>query len=291
VILGLLRSFSGFNKPPPIWFAPKAFPAITPQAIGYSIFAAALMIALGYYLYRLYLRLVEKREPAELRRNGWIRDLCAGTAVGIGIVGLIIGCLWALGMFAITEINSPLWLLPAIAVAATAAFMEELVLRGILFRIIEEYTGTWLALAATAALFGFAHLGNAHATLWGALALAMSGGIVLGGAYVATRSLWLPIGIHFGVNLAEGGIFGLVVSGTPSAGVLRSTTAGPLMMTGGTFGIEASVFTAIIGAVLGALLLTRAYRRGQIVRPFWKRGKSNSSALSETGERLARGNE
>jgi membrane protease YdiL (CAAX protease family) len=150
--------------------------------------------------------------------------------------------------------------------SAAAAVTEELIFRGVLFRIIEGRIGTWLALALTAALFGMSHLFNAHATVWGALAIAVEAGGMLGAAYVATRNLWVPIGLHFAWNFAEGGIFGTDVSGTNTpAGLLHGVLSGPTALSGGEFGPEASVYALLAGVVVMSVFLWLARRRGNLV--------------------------
>ncbi|MGW0201581.1 CPBP family intramembrane glutamic endopeptidase [Nonomuraea sp. NPDC003201] len=66
-----------------------------------------------------------------------------------------------------------------------------------MFRIVEEHTGTVITLVVSAVLFGATHLVNVNATLWGTLSLALTGGTMTAAAHVATRSLWLPISLHF----------------------------------------------------------------------------------------------
>ena len=100
-----------------------------------------------------------------------------------------------------------------------------------LFRIIEERTGTWIALALTGVVFGAIHLANPDATLWGTTAIAIEAGFMLAACYAATRNLWVPIGLHFGWNFAAGGIFSVVVSGNGEPkGLLggQDTTGSPL---------------------------------------------------------------
>jgi membrane protease YdiL (CAAX protease family) len=153
-----------------------------------------------------------------------------------------------------------------------AAVLEEILFRGVLFRLLEQRLGAWLALAISAAIFGGLHLTNANATLTGAVAVMLTGGMVLGAAFMLTRRLWLPIGIHFAVNFVQSGIFGSAVSGNQAGhGLLRGVLTGPDWLTGGTFGVEASLVTALIGLVAGGLLLWLAHRKGNITRPYWSR--------------------
>jgi len=78
-----------------------------------------------------------------------------------------------------------------------------------------------------------------------------------------TRSLWLPIGIHTGWNFAEGNLFGAMVSGTrPSHSLIHSTLTGPVLLTGGDFGPEASVVSIVVCTSLALLFGIRIARRG-----------------------------
>jgi len=143
--------------------------------------------------------------------------------------------------------------------------------RGILFRIMEEALGTWLALILSALLFGLMHIANPNATLWGALAIAIEAGIMLAAAFVFTRRLWLAIGIHFAWNFVQGGIFGVAVSGNGVQGLLQSTLSGPPLLSGGAFGAEASIFAVIVCLAAGVYLTRAAWKKGNLIQPFWVR--------------------
>ena len=89
---------------------------------------------------------------------------------------------------------------------------------------------------------------------------------MLGAAYAATRRLWLPIGLHIGWNFAAGGVFGVTVSGTgASTGLLRGVTSGLVVLSGGAFGPEASLFAVLAGLVMTIAFLVLAHRRGRLV--------------------------
>jgi membrane protease YdiL (CAAX protease family) len=161
---------------------------------------------------------------------------------------------------------------------AAAAVTEELMFRGILFRIVEERTGTWIALALTGVLFGLSHLFNPHASLWGAIAIAIEAGAMLAAAYAATRTLWVPIGLHFGWNFAAAGIFGTEVSGNGKPeGLLNGVTSGPTLLSGGEFGPEASLYAVVTGVVLTIVFMWLARRRGRMVAPSWRTARAGAT--------------
>jgi membrane protease YdiL (CAAX protease family) len=167
------------------------------------------------------------------------------------------------------KVNS--WYLMAgpFAMALSSGFYEELLLRGILFRIIERPLGTWISLTISALVFGAGHLANPGATLFTSAAIAVEAGVLLAGAYMMTRRLWVPIGIHFGWNFAQGGIFGIAVSGNPVVGWLTTSLEGPKLLSGGSFGAEASIVAVTLCTCTGGWFVWRSIRLGQIRPPMW----------------------
>jgi membrane protease YdiL (CAAX protease family) len=221
---------------------------------------------LAVLAYGWVVRRTEHRAPVEVGRAGAAGALGRGALLGILMCGAVIASIALGGGYRVDGTGSVTAAVGMLGLAVVAGTTEELLFRGVLFRIIEERGGTWIALLVTAVLFGGMHLANPNATVWGAAAIAISAGGMLGAAYVATRTLWLPIGLHLGWNFATAGIFGTEVSGTTSEpGLLDGVTSGPTLLSGGAFGPEASVYTVLAGAVLTAVFLGIAHRRGTLV--------------------------
>lgn len=263
VILSVARGALEIGETPKIWLAPGGVITSDPAPVGYAVLAAAVMIALGWLAYRIHVRLVERRPADELRARGALGALALGALLGAAVLGLVVGALAALGMLQVSGRTVTLAVLVPLASAATAAFMEELLFRGVLFRFLERWTGSWIALAVSAVLFGLGHAGNPNATWASTAAVALLAGPALGAAYMATRSLWLPIGMHFAVNALQGSVLGLPVSGKPTEGLLASQLTGPPLLTGGGFGLESSVLLLPLGAVVIIGFLWLARRRGR----------------------------
>jgi membrane protease YdiL (CAAX protease family) len=150
-----------------------------------------------------------------------------------------------------------------------AAVLEEVVMRGVVFRILEQSMGSWLALAVSAVIFGALHLFNPGATLLNAIAVMLEAGILLAAAFMLTRRLWLCIGIHFAWNFTQGGIFSAAVSGGTTRGLLQAKLVGPQWLTGGAFGVEASAVAVGVCLAAALLLLLAAQRRGNILSAPW----------------------
>jgi len=217
-------------------------------------------------VYAWLVRRTERRAPTEVAHAGAAARITRGVLIGAGMFAAVIVNIAFLGGYHVDGLGSVTGAVALFGFMAAAAVTEELLFRGVLFRIVEERTGTWIALLLTGAVFGAMHLLNPDTSLWGAIAIAIEAGFMLAACYAATRNLWVPIGLHFGWNFAASGIFSVVVSGNgQSKGLLDATTSGPALLTGGDFGPEGSLYTVAAGVVLTLLFMWLARRRGHIV--------------------------
>ena len=231
-----------------------------------QLVAGIVMAALALLIYRFVVGRTERCPVTELAGAKSARRLGLGALIGTGLFCLVIATIAALGSYRIDGIDSPAGAVGLLGVMAMVSVGEELMFRGVLFRKVEEWTGTWIALPVTSVVFGLLHIINPNATLWGAILIALTGGAMLASAYIATRNLWVPIGLHFGWNFAQGGIFSTEVSGNETPpGLLDSATSGPELISGGVFGPEGSIFTLIFCSMLTLVFLVMAHRRGHLV--------------------------
>lgn len=244
--------------------------------------ATAVLAVLAY---AWVVRRTERREPREVGRGGAVAAVGRGALIGVAMCGAVMAGIAWLGDYEIDGLGSATGAVGLFGFMAAAAVTEELIFRGVLFRIVEERTGTWVALALTGVVFGASHLFNPYASSWGAIAIAIEAGFLLAATYAATRTLWVPIGLHFGWNFALAGVFGAGVSGNDAAeGLLDATASGPDLITGGAFGPEGSLCAVAAGVLLTAAFLWLAHRRGHIVprrRQQQDRPQENFSLQSE----------
>jgi membrane protease YdiL (CAAX protease family) len=233
---------------------------------------AVVFFALFLVAYRLYTKYVERRQATEVSVSGWFSESGRGFLISMGLVMAVVAVLFAAGYVDIAGLNANKRVALDLAVKfAMGAFIEELIFRLILFRLTEELLGTWMAFIIQAVFFGFAHQANENATVLTSISLIIVGGIFYTAAFMYTRRIWFPLGIHMGWNYLQSGIFSMPNSGSAYDGLIKTTVAGPAAMTGGSFGIEASYLAIALCLIAGTALTVAAGKGGQIIAPPWKK--------------------
>ena len=269
--------------------------------IGFSVLTQAIVAALGWTLqtadplqrtlgalgmrvlpallgYAILVRLVERRPLRELLPRTIPTCGLAGFLTGTGLFSAVVGVLWLAGSYHVTGTNPQVdWLPGVLVVGLGAGIGEEIIARGVLFRIVEEGLGTWWALAISALFFGAAHIFNPGATLWSSAAIAIEAGLLLAMIYHVTRSLWACIGLHAAWNIMQGTLYGIPVSGSKADGWLVSMRTGPDWLSGGVFGAEASVVALGLCLLCTLALVLYTLRRHSLV-PVHHAGGGNVAA-------------
>jgi membrane protease YdiL (CAAX protease family) len=231
----------------------------------------ALAIA-GFAVYLGYAHFIEQRAVTELALARMGREFGIGLLIGAGLYAACELILMALGIYRIDGLNPLSFMVPAIAMALSSGIYEELLFRGVIFRSVETWFGSWAALVVSSLVFGLTHLINPQGTIEGALFIAVEAGILLAAAVMLTRRLWLSMGFHISWNYTQSAIFSGIVSGNDAQeGLVRSTVKGPDWLTGSSFGVESSVLALVLCTTTGIVMLVMAARRGTIVPPIWKR--------------------
>lgn len=237
-------------------------------------FGVAGMVALAMWVYVGFARFIERREPSDLALSPGLKELRIGLLVGAGLYTLGVLVLIALGYGRIEGMNPVVVMIPALYQACSAGFLEELLFRGALYRIVEEWLGSWISVVVSSVVFGAVHLMNPDATLTGAIFISIEAGLLLAAAYMLTRRLWLGIGFHIAWNYTQSAVFGGVVSGSiAQPGLFKTVFTGPDLMTGGGFGLEASLIPCLIATTTGVWLAVKAVRAGNVVLPSWRHVK------------------
>jgi len=238
---------------------PEPSPLHANLAMLRNLFLAALLLG----LYALLVRWIERRGASEINLRASGAQLPIGTALGMALMAGVYLILWNVGRASFAPGTGMDGLAVGLVAAFLAAVFEELLLRAVLFRIVEQACGTTIGLVVSAVVFGLLHSFNPGATAFSDAAIAIEAGLMLAMAYALTRNLWLAIGIHMGWNFTEGSLFGAQVSGgVTSHSLIHATLSGPELLTGGAFGPEASIVTVVVCGLTAGVMAIMVVRRG-----------------------------
>ncbi|CDR08603.1 CPBP family intramembrane glutamic endopeptidase [Streptomyces iranensis] len=231
-----------------------------------SLLFGAAAVAIALTVYAAAVRFLEQRPASDLDTTVAGSGLRIGIPIGLGLFVATFALIALFGGYSTKGGVSVGGAVTLFGMMAGVAVVEELLFRGTVFRLVENLAGTRGALAISGLLFGAIHLVNPGATVWGSLAIAIEAGLMLGAAYAATRTLWLPIGLHFAWNFAQSGIFGITASGNEDmpGGLVHGVLSGPDVISGGGFGPDASIFAILVCAVPTVVFLSMAKRRGRL---------------------------
>lgn len=214
------------------------------QQAGVPIWAQALIIIFATVVCQA-LRRKPLAEVTGALNQTWLVQLALGAGIGALLMLAPASVLFISGAarWSVSE-QGVAALLPAATLMVAVAIAEEFLFRGFLFQRLIDGLGQWWAQLIIGGLFVLTH----STALEGAGDIRYLAGLnifvaslMFGFAFLRTRSLAMPIGIHFAANFVQGGVLGFGVSGNEEQGVLAPTLAGPDWLTGGAFGLEASV--------------------------------------------------
>ena len=258
-------------------------PALETATPLFKALVAGGSAVLIYLVYCLYTRLIERRKTLEMTLKGSATEFGIGLAIGGGLMITIVALLAVGSCYRVESFNLD-WsiLVSAFLRLGSAAFLEELIFRLIIFKLTEEALGSWVALVVQAALFGAVHIGNPNASIFSSVAIMIEAGVLLAAAFMVTRRVWLIFGLHLAWNFMQSTVLGLTVSGHTSHGIITPIVSGPEWLTGGAFGVEASWPAVGLCLAVGLLFLRRAVKGGQLVPPVWRRRQHSSISVTDS---------
>jgi membrane protease YdiL (CAAX protease family) len=196
--------------------------------------------------------------------EGWLRDFLIGSAIGIASLALATAIATAGGGLRFTIFSGSLsQVLKTLVFSAVlfviAALAEEALFRGYPLQTMTRAGRASLGILITSVAFAGIHVGNPNFKDGLPLLNLVLAGVWFGVAYLRTRSLWFPLGIHWAWNWALGSLFGLPVSGITSIApypLFRGTDLGPAWLTGGSFGIEGGI-ACTLALILSTIFIWR----------------------------------
>lgn len=224
--------------------------------------------------YMVFFAFYEKRKITEFSVENLGRNLFFGIILGTLLQSMTILIMYLRGEYNILHINGLIAIIPALILSFSSAVFEEILLRGILYRVVEEKLGSYIALIISSVVFGVLHFSNPGASVTYGFALMLQAGFLLASAFLWSKNLWFPIALHFAWNFTQGGIYGANISGINAGkSLFTSKIEGNTLFTGGEFGPEGSIQATIFCTLAGIILLVLSIKENKIVMPYWKKSK------------------
>lgn len=245
---------------------------LTPLDKDYRNLLKGLLVSSAcVFSYILFFKKYDKRIITEFATKGIIKNISLGILISFVLQSLTILVMYINGYYTILNINPVSFIIIPFTIMFTVAIIEEILVRGIIFRILEEKLGSYIALTISSVLFGVFHLANPHCTLLSTICI-ITAGFLFGAAFIYSRNLWLPIAIHFAWNFTQSGIFGAITSGNEKTNsLLESKIQGSEIITGGEFGPEGSIQAIVFCGLATILFLILIHKQNKIIKPYWKR--------------------
>jgi len=244
------------------------FPVLMQPFGGLLVVSALSAFATGALANALVARGWERGQLSDFGL-GWApksgRELATGIAGGAGGAVLIVvaAVVSGLATFDAVPLAERAWgEIPVLVVVLLFGSVgEELVFHGYAFQHLVRHMGEFATVLPVGILFGLMHLGNQNVTLL-AVVNTIAWGVLLGCAYLRTRTLWLPIGMHFGWNVAMP-FLGVNLSGFTIAvtGYELHWRTG-VLWGGGAYGLEGGLLTTVVVAGLFIMLYRVIPQRG-----------------------------
>src|SRR5438128_7958918 len=207
--------------------------------------------------------------------QGWLKNLLIGSALGAASlsVAALLTTLTRGTRFSFDPAGFRLigeTLLVSILIFLFAAAAEEILFRGYLLQTLTRANIAWLGIVLTSVPFAAAHLKNPNAVPGFTFVNTALAGVWLAVAYLRTRSLWLPLGLHWSWNWVQASLLGLPVSGIERiapAPLLKTLNVGPDWLTGGAYGIEGGA-ACTVALIISTLVIWRAklFARADVTR-------------------------
>lgn len=233
------------------------------ESVVYLLVGACVIAGLYRYFERLYRKCNTQPVGRILSRKGILSDTAEGLVIGFVYFVLVVALMMLIGVYSIKswQFNGTqllIWFFGYLVVAVG----EECVFRGIMFRLIDERWGFWVAIIVSSLIFGLLHWTNENGTFFTGIAIAIEAGLLLGAAYKYSGSLWLPIGIHWAWNFTQGDVFGFAVSGSDGeTSIITPQITGPEILTGGAFGAESSIISIVLGFAFSCWFIYKYQKR------------------------------
>lgn len=221
----------------------------------------------------LWVKIIEKRKISSLglKRDKFFIKFIKGFGIGVLLFSSLVFIMYIFGVINLEQgINVGVKFIPSILIIIPGWIIqsssEEIISRGWLMHVVGAKYKPIIGLIVSSIVFGLLHIFNPNVNILSMSNLILTG--VMFGLYVIyTQDIWGVCGLHAAWNFSQSNIFGFNVSGMEieSGSLFKFSLDGPNILTGGSFGPEASILSTVIMFVVIIILAFKLKRRGAFI--------------------------
>lgn len=226
-------------------------PGLLAQIFGIVVAGTIGLFITGLFANFFTMRIFDRRPFTDIGLATHIaygRNFLVGVLLGGGAAALMLLAPLIAGTAHIVPRQAAAFTWPSLVFYLAALFFgaagEEMMFRGYAFQLLINKIGPFATVLPVGVIFGLAHSSNPHVSLVG-VGNTILWGVLLGYAFLRSRDLWLPIGLHYGWN-AVLPAFGVNLSGL-TIEVTRYVYRWDLtpLWSGGSYGPEGGLLATI----------------------------------------------
>lgn len=213
-----------------------------------------LLFSLPLLLCFTWVKFIEKRKISSLGLNKkkFLIKFLKGFLIGLVMFSLVTFLMYITGVISLEQgMNIGLKFIPSILIILPAWILqsstEEILSRGWLMNVVGAKHNPIVGFIVSSVIFGFLHIFNPGVNFISIVNVVLVG-FMFGLYVIYTQDLWGACGIHAAWNFSQGNIYGFNVSGMTanSNSLIKFSSNGSSLLTGGQFGPEASIYSTII---------------------------------------------
>ena len=217
-----------------------------------------------YFVYYFFVNIVEKRKAIEVFVNkSSIKEFLLGALLSALTIFIVLLIIWLTGNYSINSINYAAPLFKSFLYHTFFAFLQDIIYFAVIFRIIENKYGSWIAIIIASVIFGFKHLLFSGYTIWSVIAQTIEAGLLFSVLFIYYRKIWAIFGFHMVWNFIQYGLF----QGFDAEGYnpFFSGDFSENLITGMPVGFEASIISFVILTTLGVYFLFRVRKNDMLL--------------------------
>jgi membrane protease YdiL (CAAX protease family) len=133
---------------------------------------------------------------------------------------------------------------------------EEVLGRGYMMSVLRQTKSMPIIVSVSGAIFSLIHMGNSGFDMIPFINIVLVG-MLFAYMYLKSGNIWMPIGYHITWNYFQGNVYGFLVSGLETQGIITTELSKYNIINGGDFGPEGGL--VVTATILMGFIFVKGY--------------------------------